>query len=178
MQAHASSLCRCRVLCLGYPPYLSLPRHILFILRLSMKAAFFRKASGNVSWVKNPITCLPSHHQPQVSMTLKGQIFLLGVCAPGVDQVRYKANAQPILVERICAKISQDPRGQISVQRSQGEKKTFLSLQLFYPEINSIQLQKAGTPLHTYLSWLPSPTPFPVPWPNGLLQPPYLTRAS
>lgn len=157
-------------LCLGCPP-LPFPASPYLVHPSPPHAgSLFRKASGNVSWVKNPITCLTPHHQPQVSMTLKGQIFLLGVCTPELTKSWYKANAQPILLKGYVLKISQDPRGQISVHRAQGEKKTFLSLQLFNPEINSIQLQRAGTPCtHTLAPSPPSPVPWAFKWPFATL---------
>lgn len=74
--------------CLQCPPYLSVPRHLLLILCPSTQAAFPRKASGNITLGKEPssrVSYLITN--PQVSVTLKGQIFLLGVCAPGVGQV-------------------------------------------------------------------------------------------
>ena len=76
------------------PPYLSVPRHLLLILCPSTQAAFPRKASGNITLGKEPsshVSYLITN--PQVSVTLKGQIFLLGVCAPRVGQVLVQVNA-------------------------------------------------------------------------------------
>lgn len=73
-----------------------------------------------------------AYHLSRVSSPTPSEHDLEGANLPALVSAHleltkswYKANAQSILVERICAKISPDPRDQISVQRSQGEKKDF-----------------------------------------------------
>lgn len=75
-------LCPCCFFCWECPLPLCLPRHLLLTLDPSTQAPFPRRFSGNHCSGQRTLTmCLITNPQASVTFT-KGQMLLLGVCAP------------------------------------------------------------------------------------------------